>query len=365
MKTLCMLGCVVGLISLVHAEPSFVLRRTIPLPDVQGRIDHFALDAAGERLFVAALGNHTVEVIDLRAGKVTRSLAGFEEPQGLAYVAEFKRLYVADGGDGEVHVFGGESLEPVAKIPFGDDADNLRYDAAAKRLYVGYGSGGLGVIDPATDQKTGNIALTGHPESFQLEAGGSRIFVNLPGSHVVGVVDRARATVTGTWKLGFVAANFPMTLDEAHHRLFVGCRMPARLLVFDTESGRQVAKLDLHGDCDDLFYDEPRRRLYASCGEGFIDVFAQTDADHYTPDESVKTVKGARSCFFDGERIFLAVPRDGGHAAEVREYGVLRQRGSPHLGKAPGRPLPRFGFPVGLELIIERSLDPRSLPGFL
>ncbi len=324
MKALCMLGCVLGLLSVAQAEPPFALRRTIPLPDVQGCIDHFALDAAGERLFVAALGNHTVEVIDLRAGKVTRSLAGFQEPQGVAYVAEVKRLYVADGGDGEVHVFGGESLEPVTKIAFGDDADNLRYDAAAKRLYVGYGSGGLGVIAPATNQKTGDIALTGHPESFQLEAGGSRIFVNLPGSHAIVVADRARATVTGTWKLGFVAANFPMALDEARQRLFVGCRMPARLLVFDTESGRQVAKFDLHGDCDDLFYDGLRSRLYVSCGEGFIDGFSQKDADHYIADESVKTVKGARTCFFDGERLFLAVPRDGGRPAEIREYRVTR-----------------------------------------
>jgi hypothetical protein len=324
MKIFRLLGWVLVLFSVAQAEPLAVLRRTIPLPDVQGRIDHFALDAAGERLFVAALGNHTVEVIDLRAGKVTRSLTGFQEPQGIAYVSEVKRLYVADGGDGEVHVFDGENLTAITMIPFGDDADNLRYDTAAKRLYVGYGSGGLGVIDPATNQKAGAIALTAHPEAFQLEANGPRIFVNLPGSHSVAVVDRVRSVVTGTWQLGFVAANFPMALDEIHHRLFVGCRIPARLLVFDTENGHQVAKLDLHGDCDDLFYDGPRSRLYASCGEGFIDVFSRTDADHYALDESIKTAKRARTCFFDGGRLFLAVPHAGDHPAEIREYGISR-----------------------------------------
>lgn len=296
------------------------LWRTIPLPEVQGRIDHFALDAGGERLFMAALGNHTVEVIDLRAGKVMRSLTGFREPQGVVYVPEFNRLYVADGGDGAVHVRAGGSLEEMAAIPFGDDADNLRYDPAAKRLYVGYGSGGIGVMDPATNRKIGSIALEAHPESFQIETGGSRLFVNVPGSHAVAVVDRTRAAVTAQWKLGFAAANFPMALDEARHRLFIGCRLPARLLVYDTESGRQIARMDLHGDCDDLFWDAARGRLYASCGEGFIDVFGSTDADHYTPDEGIKTAVKARTCWFDGERLFVAVPRDGRRPAELREY---------------------------------------------
>ena len=113
-----------------------------------------------------------------------------------------------------------------------------------------------------------------------------------------------------------------MALDEADHRVFIGCRLPARLLVFDTEAGKEIAKLDLHGDCDDVFYDPARRQIYASCGEGFIDIFTQTDADHYGLKESIPMVRKARTCFWTGDHLYLAVPRRGDQAAEIRDYTI-------------------------------------------
>jgi len=304
------------------AAASLTLERTILLPGVEGRIDHFSLDATGHRLFVAALGNNTVEVVSLAEGKVIRSLTGLAEPQGVFFVPDANRLYVANGGDGAVRVFDGTTFAVTATVKFDDDADNLRYDAAAKRLYVGHGGGALGAIDAARGGIAVDVPLKAHPESFQLEKNGSRAFVNVPGAHHIAVVDREKKSVIATWSLGLAAANFPMALDEANHRLVVACRVPARLVVFDTESGKEVAKLDLHGDCDDLFFDPARRQLYASCGEGFIDVFSQTDADHYALKEAVKTEAKARTGFFDGERIYLAVPKQGDRPAEVRCYRI-------------------------------------------
>jgi YVTN family beta-propeller protein len=305
----------------VHAE-SLSLVRTIPLPHVEGRIDHFAIDADGARLFVAALGNNTVEVVDLRAGKVAHSITGLDEPQGIVFVPGLNRLFVANGGDGALRVFDGTTLAALAAVKFSGDADNVRYDAAARRLCVGYGGGALGVVDVDKNTIVADIPLGAHPESFQLERDGSRIFVNVPGSHRVSVVDRAQQKVIATWSTGLAAANFPLALDEAHRRLLIACRQPARLLVLDTASGREIAKLELHGDCDDLFFDAARGRIYASCGEGFLDVFTQADADHYERMESVPTVAKARTCFFDGRQIYLAVPKSGKRDAEVRVYEV-------------------------------------------
>ena len=299
---------------------SLTLERTIPLPHVEGRIDHFSLDAAGQRLFVAALGNNSVEVVNLAEGKVSRSIPGLSEPQGIFFLAETNRLYVANGGDGAVHIFNGTTFAAVATVKFGDDADNLRYDAAAKRLYVGYGSGSLGAVDVTNNATVVDVALKAHPESFQLEQKGPRIFVNVPSAHHIAVVDREKKTVIATWSMGLVAANFPMALDEEKNRLLVACRMPARLIVFDAQSGKEIAKLDLHSDCDDLFFHPARRQIYASCGEGFIDVFTQMDADHYVLKEAIKTEARARTCFFDGEHIYLAVPKRGERLAEVRSY---------------------------------------------
>jgi DNA-binding beta-propeller fold protein YncE len=309
----------IGVIVTAHAE-SLTLTRTIPLPNVGGRIDHLAIDPEGHWLFVAALGNNTVEVVDLQAGKVVRSIAGFSEPQGVCYVREFNRLYVANGGDGAVRVFDGTTYAPGIVIKFEDDADNIRYDATAKLLYVGYGSGAVGVVDATKNVIVGDIPLEAHPESFQLEQAGARVFINVPGAHTIIVADRNTRKVTGKWALGMVAANFPLALDEASHRAFVCCRTPARLLVYDTQSGTQVAKLDLHGDCDDVFYNAATHEIYASCGEGFIDVFTATDADHFRLKDAVATVAKARTCFFDGNQIYLAVPRRSESPAEIRFY---------------------------------------------
>jgi len=300
------------------------LTQSVAVPDVNGRIDHLSVDAPGQRLFVAALGNNTVEVVDLNAGKVVRSLRGFSEPQGLLFLPEFNRLYVANGGDGTVRVFDGTTFASIATLKFEDDADNLRYDATAKQVYVGYGSGALGIIDATKDTVVGSIPLTAHPESFQIEANGPRIFVNLPGSHTVAVIDRRHRQVIGHWPLGLVAANFPMALDEAGHRAFIACRTPARLLVFDTETGKELQKLELHGDCDDVFFDAKHHRVYASCGEGFLDVFARVGTGEYTPQTRVKTEPRGRTSFFDGTRIFVAVPRSGTTDAKLLGFEIMR-----------------------------------------
>jgi YVTN family beta-propeller protein len=309
----------VGLVSSARAE-TLILMRTIPLPNVEGRIDHFAADADGGRLFVAALGNNTVEVLDLKQGKVVHSISGLSEPQGISYVREFNRLFVANGGDGALRVYDGTTFAAVTVIKFAGDADNVRYDAAAKQIYVGYGSGALGIVDARKNTVVGEILLKAHPESFQLEKDGRRIFVNVPSAHEITVVDRKTKETGGKWSLGLVAANFPMALDDANRRAFVASRVPARLLVFDTLSGNEVAKLDLHGDCDDVFYDPRRQQIYASCGEGFIDIFSQTDASHFTLKEAVKTVAKARTCFFDGDHLYLAVPRRRDESAQIRVY---------------------------------------------
>lgn len=297
------------------------LDKTIPLPDVSGRIDHMSVDVKGERLFVAALGNNTVEVIDLRAGKRITTIAGLEEPQGILYVPGANRLYIANAKDGTVRIFDASSYRLMKTLDYGDDADNLRYDAQRRRIYVGYGSGALGEID-SDGNKVGDIKLDAHPESFQLENNSSRIYVNLPGSRKIAVVDRDKRAVVATWKTGLAFANFPMGLDESDHRLFVVTRVPARLLVFDTTSGAIVQKLSAVGDCDDVFFDKGRKRIYASGGAGEISVFEQKDADHYTELAPTRTTKGARTSFFSPEldRLYLAVRRDGSRSATVEVF---------------------------------------------
>jgi DNA-binding beta-propeller fold protein YncE len=304
-----------------QATPPLRLEKTIELSDVQGRIDHLAVDQKNDRLFLAALGNNTVEVIDIKGGKRARTITQLQEPQGILYLAEANRLYVANGKDGSVRIFDATSYSLLKSLEYSDDADNLRYDSARKRVYVGYGGGALGEFDIAGN-KIGDIKLDAHPESFRLEENSPRSYVNLPKSRKVVVVDREKRTVIATWGTGMAFANYPMSLDESDHRLFVVTRLPARLLVFDTNTGKIIQKLPAVGDCDDVFYDKTRKRIYASGGDGEISVFEQKDPDHYTELARIATVKGARTSFFSPEldRLFLAVRREGQQSAAIQVF---------------------------------------------
>jgi DNA-binding beta-propeller fold protein YncE len=320
MKLFMILVALAGLAWAQAAQP-LRLEKTIELPDVQGRIDHMAIDVKGERLFVSALGNNTLEVIDLKAGKRAKTIGQLKEPQGVLYVPATDRLYVANGNDGSVRIFDASSYVPLKTLDYGDDADNLRYDSAHKRIYVGYGSGALGEIG-SDGKKVADIKLDAHPESFQLETDSPRIYVNLPNSRKVAVIDREKHTILAIWKTDMAFDNYPMALDESERRLFVVTRKPARLLVFDTTTGKIVQKLPAVGDCDDVFYDKTRKRIYASGGDGGISIFQQVDSDHYKESARIPTVKGARTSFFSAEldRLFLAVRRQGSQSAAIEVF---------------------------------------------
>jgi len=316
MRLFIILAAVTGLSWAQSVQP-LRLEKTIDLPDVQGRIDHLSIDVPGERLFISALGNNSLEIIDLKVGKRAQTIRQLKEPQGVLYLREANRLYVANGNDGTVRVFDASSYAPVKTLDYGDDADNLRYDASHRRVYVGYGIGALGEID--NESKAGEIKLDAHPESFQLEKDGPRIYVNLPKSRKIAVLDREKRSIIATWPIGMALANYPMALDQADHRLFVMTRFPARLLAFDSNTGKTIQHLPAIGDCDDLFYDQTRKRIYAIGGEGSISVFEQQDPDHYKESLRITTVPGARTGFFSPEldRLFLAVRRHGEQAAAI------------------------------------------------
>jgi DNA-binding beta-propeller fold protein YncE len=297
---------------------ALVLEQKIPLGAVHGRIDHLAVDLTRDRLFVAELGNNSLGVVDLAAGKLLRRIGDLDEPQGVAYDPATDTVFVADGGDGLVHRYTGAELTPVDTIELGSDADNVRLDPEAGRVVVGYGEGALALISATSGKLEAQVRLPGHPESFQLERGGPRIFVNVPDAHQITVVDRSNGRQVASWGLADAQANFPMALDEADGRLVIGYRDPALLAVFDTRSGAPVARLPACGDTDHVFLDSRRHRLYLSCGAGFLDVIQQRD-DTYKELARIPTIPGARTALFvpERDRLYLAVRASGGEGAAV------------------------------------------------
>jgi hypothetical protein len=218
-------------------------------------------------------------------------------------------------------VFDGGTYQLLGTARFPADADNIRYDARGQRVIVGYGDGALAFLD-SNGKKTAEIALDAHPESFQLEKSGTRAFVNVPDKKEIQVVDLAKNAMSGRWPVTSALKNYPMALDEAHHRLLIGCRAPARMLAIDTETGKQTASVEIVGDTDDLFYDAARSRVYVIGGEGFVDVFEQKDADHYGRIAHLATAPGARTGLFvpDWGNLFVAVPHRGEQRMEILVY---------------------------------------------
>lgn len=316
--------CLFGPALLSAAEP-LRLVESIPLADVVGRIDHMAADPAGQRLFVAALGNNTLEVVDLTHSAVVKSIGNLYEPQGVGFLADRGLIVVANGGDGACQFFDGKTYELVQTVSLKSDADNVRCDPATEQVYVGFGSGALAVLDHRDWNHVAEIKLAEHPESFQLESQGTRIFVNVPKASQVAVVDRRQKSVVAVWPVTDAAKNYPMALDEPGHRLFVGCRLPPQVLVYDTQSGKVTDRFPCVGDADDLFYDRETKRLYVAGGEGFITVH-QDEGTCFTQLAKIATAPGARTALFVPSlaRLYLAVPRGESHTAELRVYEVVR-----------------------------------------
>jgi DNA-binding beta-propeller fold protein YncE len=313
--------------------PALAPKNPIALTKVEGRMDHMSVDVKGQRLFATAFDNHTLEVIDLKTGRQIHTIPGLNNPQGAFYDPASNRLFVACGGDGTVKIFDGTTFQLLQTVTLDLDADNVRFDARGKHIVVGFGGekflagkvsrpgggGALAVLD-LMGKKVAEIPTDAHPESFQLEKTGTRVFINVPDKQEVEVADLVKGTVLAHWKVT-CTTNFPMALDEAHHRLFVGCRIPAQLAVFDTETGKIVASPAMVEHTDDLFYDASKGRVYV-LGEGFIDVWQQKDPDHYERIQRVPTPADARTGLFvpDLGLLFETIPHHGAQGAQIDVY---------------------------------------------
>lgn len=295
---------------------------TIGMPNVEDRIDHFAIDPGG-RLFVCVVGNDTVEVLETLSEKRIHTISAVPHPQGAAYALALKKLFVGSR-DGKLYVYDGTSFDLLTSIPFDGAVDNLRYDETGQRVYVAHGDGesaGIAVVDAKTNQRLSEgYKLGAHPESFQLEKSRPAIFVNLPDLHEIAVINRNTRAIAKR-PLTHIEGNFPMALDEANHRLFVGSRTPPRLLVFDTTTGHVIATMRTVADSDDLYYDATYKRGYVP------GVFQQNDADHYDLLAEIPSSLGARTAGYASrigqkgcDRFYLAVPGRQGHSAEVWIY---------------------------------------------
>jgi DNA-binding beta-propeller fold protein YncE len=291
-------------------EPPLERVRTIALKGPTGGLDHLALDAKRSRLFIANTVNDSLDVVDLKGGKLLKQIPGQGRIRGIDYSPEVDRVFVGNGTGGVCNTFDGDSYELLKSVPLGVDADNVRFNPRTQRIYVVHADTELAVIDAKDYTLRSPIALPKSLGAFRLEVGRPRMYVSAKEGRVV-VIDTDKDKVIDRFPVAPSGVNAAVAIDESNHRLFVGCRQNPALIVMDSDTGKILASVPIPGDVDDLSFDVRRGRIYASCGEAAIAVIRQVDADHYEALATIPTVAGARTSIFspDSGQLYLAVPR--------------------------------------------------------
>jgi len=288
-----------------------VLKQSIPLHDVSGRIDHMDVNLKLQVVYFAALGNNSVEIVDLKNGKAIGSIKELNEPQGVAYIPQTNEVVVSNGGNGNCNFYNANSFIKTASVVLGSDADDVRYDSTGEKIYIGYGDGGIVVIDAVNHQIVANIKLPAHPEGFQLDRQAGKVFVNVPDSKQIDVIDLKTHSLVDKWKTKY-GANFPMAIDENHHILFIGYRHPGKLVAMRASDGKIVCEVNLVQDVDDLYFDEHTNKVYASGGGGSVNVFS-FDRSKFKQVANIPTRSGARtSLLIPSFNLFILAERTGG-----------------------------------------------------
>ena len=307
------------------AGQPLALERKITLNDVSGRIDHMAVDLHRHRLFVAELGNDSVDVIDLGSSTVLHRFTGLKSPQGVAYLPGPDAIAIANAADGSVQFYGGGDFAALGTLNLGNDADNARVDVRTGDIVIGYGDGGLAVIDPATRSKQRDVTLPGHPESFQIDPRANRAYVNVPDAGQIAVIDLTSGRQVAKWTVPGQAENFPMAIDSAVGTIATVFRSPPRLVLLNSETGAVTGSYSTCGDADDVFFDSRRHRVYVSCGAGVIDVFNRdgSGAQHLA---TIHTSPGARTSLFVPELDELYVAE---RAGLLKDAAILVFRPAP------------------------------------
>lgn len=338
LRNLLILVCVVGIAGITsvaapQAKSPLELVQSIALPDLHdGDFDHLIVDARGNRLFACAEENSKVLVFDLTGNKLIHTMDDLKAPHSLLYRADLKELFVMDGDLGEVKIYDTTSYELKQSIKLREGADSSVYDPSTKYLYVVDGGKEaklpnvfLSIVDTTAGKKIGEIKIDSiSAEAMAVEKSGPRLFVNVRGNNTVEVYDRKTRTLLATWPVSQESKNpTAMAFDEAHHRLFIGTREPAKLLVLNSDTGKIVASLPAVAAVDDLGFSSKQNRLYYS-GSEFLDVFQQNDPDHYEQVGHIATSFRAHTGVFSEElnRYYLGIPKHEGKGAEIRIYGV-------------------------------------------
>ena len=300
---------------------SLNLIKTVPLAGIHGKFDHMAVDSKNNKLYLAAKGNNSVEIVDLTSGKTIYSIKEVSAPQGILFMPNENMILVCGGGDGTLKGFDAVTYKQKFVLQLGSEADNIRYSPARQRLYVAFGDGAIAVIDAHTFKKESVIHCTAHPEAFSLDSSSKKMWVNVPDKGLIKVINIDSEKEITSWKTGSHQDNFPMALIENSHKLIVASRSNPVISILNSETGKMLQSFTCDSDPDAMFYDKMSGKVFISCGGGSIYILNNIK-DLINKPVIIPTRKGARTCLWVSElkALFVALPEVDGKIAEIRLY---------------------------------------------
>lgn len=331
-----LVACALALASLSLGAQTAPLRLVskFQMPaSVQGRFDHLLADVASNRLFLAAESAHEVLVFNLRSGRYERAIAGIQIPHAIFVRDDRNRIYITDGGAGALQIFNGTTYAHIASVPLKVDADSIGYDPASGDLYIDNGGGDahesfsmFSAVNTVTDRRVLNMKINGDTlEAMALARQSPLIYINNRALGKISVVNRHTYALVANWPVTLAKGNVAMAFDEAHHRLFVGCRSGA-IVVFDTRTGKQLQALAIPRGIDDLIYDAASGRLYATCpdGGGAVAVYQEQSPDHYVHLGDVASAPGGKNEVLVPalHRLYVTIPPSAHGRGAVYGYAV-------------------------------------------
>jgi DNA-binding beta-propeller fold protein YncE len=314
-----------------QTAPPLDLVRTIPMPGISGRFDSFGVDVKGRRLFVTPLDRKTVEVYDLKAGKLIHSIPGIEKAHAVLYRGDLDEIFVTDGPAGSLKIFKGDKYELVKAVEPLAAPDGILYDPATHYLYIITGGENakldyslISIVDTDKAENLGNIRIEGGTmEEMRLEKSSARLFVVNREKNRVEVIDRKNRTIVTSWPLTLGKVPVGLAIDESAHRLFVGCRSEV-LVVVDSATGKEITGVPISKGNDGLTFDPATKRIYSEANTGAIDVYEETDPDHFRSLGTTPIGTPAKPGLLVPElkRYFVAAPQHDNVDAAILEYKV-------------------------------------------
>ena len=267
--------------------------------------DYITFDSDSRRLYLS----HGTEVlvIDADSGKEEGKVSGLKLSHGVAVVPSLGRGFISDGQQGKAIIFDLKTLQVVGEAEAAPDADCILYDPASRHVFTFNGdSHSATVIDPQTGKSVGTIDLGGGPE-FAVADGQGMIYNNLEDKSEVLAIDTRSLQVKSRWPIAPAGAPAPIAMDREHRRLFVAGREPAMLVVMNADDGKVIQSFPISNGADAEVYDRKAGMVFVSTRDGWVHLFHQDSADHYSEAGKVKTEFGAKTMAYDSNtgRIFV------------------------------------------------------------